>query len=292
LTLRSAALTAGLALASSGCGSALETLNALTPDTGYTRQADIAYGDDDRQRLDVYVPTDADADGHTILFVYGGAWRDGRRQDYEFVAGALADAGHTVIVPDYRLYPQVRWPRFAEDVLAALQHARRDAEALMGAPLDDVVLMGHSSGAHTVAVMAADAERWHPEGGPRIAGLVALSGPYDLPLDNPEVAPVFAQVTDRRTVLPPVLASARHPPTLLLHGSDDERVLPKHTERYAGALRTAGADVDVAWLDGAGHASVIAAFAAPLDLLNDAAERTNEWLDALPTRPAVPNSGS
>lgn len=286
--MRRCAVALVLALAVSGCGSPLEALNAVTPNTGYTRQQAIAYGDDDRQRLDVYRPASADANGHTILFVYGGAWRDGRRQDYEFVAGALAEAGHTVILPDYRLYPEVRWPRFAEDVAAALQRVQSDADALIGRPLDDVVLMGHSSGAHTVAVMAADPGRWQGDAGPRVAGLVALSGPYDLPLENPEVAPVFSKVTDRRSVLPVELASASHPPTLLLHGDDDERVLPKHTERYAEALRAAGADVQVAWLEGAGHASVIAAFAAPLDLLNDAAEQTNAWLDALPTRPQRP----
>jgi len=272
-------LTAALLLA--GCGSALETLNALTPDGGYERRTGIAYGDAPRQRLDVYRAAAPATGAHTIVFVYGGAWRSGRREDYAFVAGALARAGHDVIVPDYRLYPEIVWPAFVEDVVAAIARVDDDAVALLGHELEAVVMMGHSSGAHTAAVIAASPGRWLDADGPAVSGLIGIAGPYDLPLDDPEVAPVFAGVEDPDDAIPVARVGASHPPTLLLHGSDDERVLPKHTRVHAAALRAAGVPVEVDTLPGAGHAGSIASFAAPLDLLNDAPERTLAWLARL-----------
>ena len=103
--------------ATAGCtvGSAL---SALTPDGGSRRTAGEAYGDDPRQRLDVYRPSGS---GHhpVVVFFYGGSWNEGRREDYRFVGEALASRGCLVVIPDYRVYPQVRYPAFLEDCAAA-----------------------------------------------------------------------------------------------------------------------------------------------------------------------------
>jgi len=274
-------LVAGTALLLSACGSPLEALNAITPDTGFQRQAGVAFGEASRQKLDVYRAIEPADNAHTVVFVYGGAWRMGKREDYAFVAGELAGAGHDVIVPDYRLYPQVSWPAFIEDVALAIEHVDTHAGTLLGRELDEVVLMGHSSGAHSAAVIAADSDRWLVPDAVRISGLIGIAGPYDLPLTDPEVAPVFEGVGDADRAIPVALVDADHPPTLLLHGSDDERVLPKHTERYARALRDAEVAVQVTTLEGTGHAGSIASFAAPLSLLNEASEHTLDWLGAL-----------
>jgi len=268
-----------------GCGSPLQALNAITPDTGYERTVDVAFGDSPRQRLDVYRATEPADAAAIIVFVYGGAWRMGKREEYAFVAGELASAGHDVIVPDYRLYPSVTWPAFIEDVALAIEHVGREASTLLGRPLSEVVLMGHSSGAHSAAVIAASQDRWLARSPVRVAGLIGIAGPYDLPLDDPEVAPVFAGLERAEQAVPVALVGPSHPPTLLVHGSDDERVLPRHTERYAEALRRAGVDVTVKELDGAGHAASIASFAAPLSLLNDASDHTLAWLDRLVAGP-------
>ncbi|MEM5734152.1 alpha/beta hydrolase fold domain-containing protein, partial [Shewanella algae] len=46
-------------------------------------------------------------------------WQSGERRDYRFVGTRLAEAGIVVVIPDYRLYPQVRFPVFVEDAAAA-----------------------------------------------------------------------------------------------------------------------------------------------------------------------------
>ena len=75
--------------------------------------ADLAYGPLLRQRFDIYVPTGEAAWGGPhplLLFIYGGAWRSGRKSDYRFAGRAFAARGYVTAVADYRLVPEVRYP--------------------------------------------------------------------------------------------------------------------------------------------------------------------------------------
>lgn len=255
-------------------------LNALIPSTGITVQEGIVYGEHKRQKLDIYHPVTPVPHSRTIVFIYGGAWRKGNRGEYEFVGQALADAGHTVIIPDYRLYPAVAFPDFISDVADAIMTVEGHAVEWLGYPLKKVVLMGHSSGAHTAAMLASDS-RWLENSGVTPSALVAISGPYDLPLDNPEVEPVFRNVSGPDEVRPVALVTSEHPPTLLIHGEDDERVLPFHTRNYSAALMAAGVPVNVDWLKDAGHVAAIIGIASPLDSANRNRKRITEFLDGL-----------
>ena len=95
-------------------------LNALTPGSGYTVERDLAYGDDPRQRLDLYLPDGSSAETPLLVFFYGGNWESGAKADYAFVGQAFASRGYVTAIPDYRLYPQVRYPGFVQDGAAAI----------------------------------------------------------------------------------------------------------------------------------------------------------------------------
>ena len=101
-----------------GCSSlgTLNAVNSLTPGDGGTDRVatDIAFGSDPRQKLDIYTPEGVGNAGKApvVVFFYGGSWNSGRRQDYAFAARALAAKGFVVVVPDYRLVPQVTFPGF------------------------------------------------------------------------------------------------------------------------------------------------------------------------------------
>ena len=72
-----------------------------------------------------------------MIFFYGGSWDSGAKGDYLFVAQALASRGITTIIPDYRLYPEVRFPAFMADAALATRWAggaRRPDEALHRRP--------------------------------------------------------------------------------------------------------------------------------------------------------------
>src|SRR5689334_7408108 len=94
LTRRQALAAALLAPALAGC-SAVSAFNAVVPlDPGSTRVAEgLAYGEDPRQKLDVYAPDGPRRRLPVVLFIYGGSWNSGDRGDYAFVGRALASQG-------------------------------------------------------------------------------------------------------------------------------------------------------------------------------------------------------
>jgi acetyl esterase/lipase len=254
--------------------SPVDVLNSVIPETGYELKVDVLYGSLPRQKMDIYVPAKPAESSRTIIFVYGGAWREGDKSDYQFVGHALANMGHTVVIPNYRLYPQAVFPDFVVDIVNAIDTLDSSAVSV---PNNEIVLMGHSSGAHTVALLASDAQYLESINITAVA-VIALAGPYDLPLDNDEVAPVFASAENPRSVNPVQLINKNHPPVLLLHGGDDERVLPFHSSNYAQALTTANVSVALHVLAREDHTSILAGLAAPLDAINQTSELIAEYL--------------
>jgi len=116
-----------------------DLVNLVTPSSGYSLSRDIAYGPQARQRLDLYEPAAPATGGAMVVFFYGGSWESGSKDDYRFAAQAFADAGLRVVVPDYRVYPEVIYPAFLEDSAAAVAWARAHHQG----PL---FLVGHSAG--------------------------------------------------------------------------------------------------------------------------------------------------
>ena len=147
-------------VAAAGCSPAV-VLNALAPD-GLAREAGLAYGEGPSRRLDVYAPPAAGGPRPVVVFFYGGSWQNGKREDYRFAGAALAAEGFVAMVPDYRKYPEVRFPGFVEDGASAVAWARREAARFGGDP-SKLWVMGHSAGAHIAALLAlwqVSAEHW------------------------------------------------------------------------------------------------------------------------------------
>lgn len=90
-------------------------INLLVSRAGYQIHRGLAYGAEPRQKLDIYVPSGLEAPAPVVLFFYGGGWQSGDRADYLAFGQAFASAGIVVVVADYRLYPQVKYPGFIED---------------------------------------------------------------------------------------------------------------------------------------------------------------------------------
>lgn len=254
-------LLPALALPATAC-SPLDLANALTPSGGISRQTDIVYGPGERGRFDLYTPENVGPEAPLIVFFYGGGWRSGARGDYGFVAHALASTGAMVAVPDYRLFPAVRWPSFLEDSAAAVRAIR--AGHGRNRP---VVLAGHSAGAFNAMALACD-PGWLGAGRDTLAGGIGLACPFDFgPADDP--AGIFAPAPDARARVAPrdVTALRGAPPLLLLQGTGDTTVRDEQTIRFAALARSQGVPVEERLYDGVGHAGIVAALAAPLRAL-------------------------
>jgi len=117
---------------------------------------DIAYGPAKDQRYDVFAPASA-AGAPVIFMVHGGAWRAGDKAASQVVTNKVArwaTRGYVVISTNYRMLPGADPVQQARDVASALAHAQGQAAA-WGGERNSFILMGHSAGAHLVALLAA-----------------------------------------------------------------------------------------------------------------------------------------
>lgn len=255
-----------LLLVLSAC-SPVKLLNALTPDSTFDKTAGIAYGDDPRQKLDVYVPRHALPDAPVVVFFYGGSWNSGAREDYNFVGEALASRGIVAVVADYRLYPQVRYPLFLQDAARAVAWTKANIREFSGNP-QRLYLMGHSSGGYNAAMLALDGDLLAAAGmSPKdLRGWIGLAGPYDfLPIENPAVRPVFFWPNSPPQSQPINHVSRDAPPALLIAASKDDLVNPtRNTGGLAHKLRAAGVPVQDFYYSRPNHITLVATLSRPL----------------------------
>lgn len=253
-----------------GCsGQAL--VNAFTPGNGYQRHADIAYGGEPRQRLDVYMPEDLSHPAPVVVYLYGGRWEEGDKNGYKFIGQALTSIGCVAVVADYRLYPQVKFPAFVEDGAAAVAWTHAHASDYGGDP-DRLFVMGHSAGAHIAAMLTLDPEYLRQVGGSPdwLAGMIGLAGPYDfLPLEAEDLRDIFGPPERFPESQPINFVSGDNPPMLLLAGTEDHTVYPRNSRNLAAAVSQAGGPVALKLYPGTGHIRIVAALAAPLRFLGD-----------------------
>ncbi|MEK1938769.1 MAG: alpha/beta hydrolase [Pseudomonas sp.] len=259
-------------------------LNALSPTDSYSKTANIAYGNDPRQQLDIYTPTQKKA-GPTpvVLFFYGGSWNSGERADYQFVGEALASRGYVAVIADYRLYPQVRYPDFLKDSAHAFAWVHNNI-ATYGGDAQHLFVMGHSAGAYNAAMLALDPRLLAAEGlsPANMRGWIGLAGPYDfLPIKNPDVRPVFFYPNSPPDSQPINHISATVLPTLLIAARDDELVNPqRNTAGLAKRLRGAGVPVSEHYYDGVSHITLVAALSKPLRGKAPALEEIVRFIDS------------
>ncbi len=273
---------AALSAVLSGCSS-VGVLNAIEPAGGVAVSSGVAFQPGERGRLDVYRPTTLHAAAPVVVFVYGGSWEEGRRQDYRFVGLSLARRGFVTMIPDYRIYPQVRWPTFLEDNARAVRWARDHAAEYGGDP-SKLVLMGHSAGAYNVMELALD-KRWlkavDMEPGRDLRAVVGLAGPYDfLPLQDDTLKIIFGPVQDRPATQPINYVDGRNPPLFLGVDTADTVVKPGNTTRLAAKVRAAGGSVELREYKGLSHALLIGAIAAPLRFLAPVLHDTADFITA------------
>lgn len=257
---------ASIAIGLAAC-SPLTALNALSPVDGADTTTGIAFGAAARLKLDVYRPANSAAGAPVVVFFYGGNWRSGERQDYAFVGRALASRGIVVVIPDYRLYPQVSYPDFLDDSAQAVAWTIRHIGSY-GGNVDNLFVMGHSAGAYNAAMVALDG-RWLGKQGlapSALAGWIGLAGPYDfLPIENKDAKPVFHFPDTPPASQPINHLDGSKLPVLLIAANSDNLVNPKrNTGGLATRLRGHGVAVTETYYDGVSHTTLVASIAAPL----------------------------
>jgi acetyl esterase len=231
-------------------------------------RVDVRYGEGPDELLDVYWPSHVDGSDRvlpTVVWVHGGGWLGGSKEELANYLRMLAARGFTAVAPRYSLSPGAKYPTPVRQTMTALRFLADQGEHLH-VDGSKFVLAGDSAGAHICAQIAAivtDRTYAHAVGvvpgvePQQLRGLVACCGPYDLVATSDIAAMrtfftaiVWSYSGTRRFRDDPYLATAAvvrnvteaFPPTFLTVGNDDP--LREHSYALAGALRAKGVDVD------------------------------------------------
>jgi|SRR6185312_8549786 len=237
-------------------------LNFVTPRSGYSARRDIPYGDDARQRFDVYVPLELTAPAPVVLFFYGGAFRAGRKDEYRVVGEALASRNIVTVIADYRIYPPAQFPDFLEDGAKALAvvHARA---AEFGGDSARIFLAGHSAGAYIAAMLAANPAYLRAAAADPswVRGVIAIAGRYhELPLNDSIIREIFRGPA-RPETRPATFIDAKRPAMLLAAGAEDSPEVLESHRKLAAHLREHGSEVEEITYAQIGHMGIMLALA-------------------------------
>lgn len=246
-------------------------------------EAGLHYGDHPRQRLDIYYPCKTTAVRAIIMFIYGGGWNSGARQMYGFVGTALAARGYLTMIPDYRLYPEVRYPDFMTDAAHAYRWAidQQSAALTAGTPM---ILMGHSAGAHMAALLAYDRRYLDQIDGALTSpqGFIGISGPYGFdPKTHHRSKMIFETAASADLVRPEAQVKAGAPAALVMHGDRDTVVMTENAIRFRDTMAAAGNKTTVVVYDNLGHTALLAALSRPWQWRADILAQIDRFITTL-----------
>jgi acetyl esterase/lipase len=181
-----------------------------------------------------------------VVVVHGGSWQHGDSTQLTALNRYLAARGYVVAAINYRLLPDHPFPAGCDDLRAAIDYLKANAEAI-GIDPQRIVLLGRSAGGQLALLVAYTA------GDPAIRGAIGIYPAIDLVyayqhpsdprlLDGPAVLRAYLggspdQVPATYAAASPTsFVGPNTPPTLLIHGGGDELVSPAQSRRLAARL--------------------------------------------------------
>ena len=275
--------------------SALAIVNGITSNGGVGVSKNILYGDEPNQDLDIYYPkpltkamksknvTDDNAINDSypmVVFVHGGSWESGNKDEYAFVGQSLAQAGYVTAVINYRKAPEHLYPDYVQDAAQAIAWSYNNAKSLHADP-KRLAVIGHSAGAFNAVAAVANEDFLAPYGvKPKdIAAVIGIAGPYSYDFRKFSSRTAFGSDATPETVMPDRQIKGAQPPYLLLTAEKDKIVHVTNTTKMTQALKAAGVKVETGEIAGASHATSIGAMAPPLRWVNDVRAQVLNYLD-------------
>ncbi len=266
------------------------TLNNTTSLSGLNVTRNLHYGPDVRNVLDIYAPPQtAEASSSlkpVVLFIHGGSWTSGGKDEYVFAGESLARAGYVTAVMSYRLAPLHPYPDYIQDAAQALRWLQDNA-AKYGGNGQRLYVVGHSAGAFN-AVEVVDNARWLTEAGVNINtvhGVVGIAGPYDYDFRKFPSKNAFPADGDPANIMPSRHVRPDAPPNLLLVAANDTTVDPDNGERMKAALQAANVPYTYTVLPGLNHITIVGALSRHLTFLGGTRKAVLDFLAAQENRP-------
>ncbi len=230
----------------------MTTAEAPAPSDRVSVRNDVVFGTGGGRDLhcDVYSPPAGISNGIGVLLVHGGGWRQGDRTQLRGHGILLGRRGYTCVSTEYRLTGESLWPAQIEDVKACLRWMKANASDL-GIDPTKIVVSGNSAGGHLSLMIAGTANKPEFEGSGGNPGLdtsVAASIAYYPPTGlarrewggMPALFGPGASEETIATASPMSYATAAFPPTMIIHGNQDEVVPIEDGTQMYDALHAAG----------------------------------------------------
>ncbi|MBM63132.1 MAG: lipase [Acidobacteria bacterium] len=219
-------------------------------------------------KIDLYLPRDADGPTPVLMYIHGGGWRAGSKEGNILRLLPWLEKGWAVVNVQYRLANVSLAPAAVEDCLCALRWVIRNAEDY-NIDQSRIVVTGNSAGGHlalTTGMIPASAGLDRECPGPEDLSVAAVINWYGITdvgdlLHGPNMKTYavtwMGSMTDRfeiaERVSPLTYVRAGLPPILTIHGDADPVVPHQHATRLHGALAGVGVSSELHVVPGGGH---------------------------------------
>ena len=222
----------------------------------FPHHLDLAYGEDAKQKLDLYLPKGDLKDAPVFLFLHGGGMREGDRAHYGYIGRPFVENGIIAAIASYRLTPKNIYPDQPNDARDAVAWLYKNVASYGGNPRD-LYAGGHSAGGHLSGFICANTD-WLPKGSvpsDALQGCVPMSSDHG-----------FEAIQKRTTYLPdasdhkdatPILNIKNPPPYFVVTAGGDEERLIEPTKEFAAKLREAGSTAVVVFGEDMDHAEIV-----------------------------------
>lgn len=259
------------------CSSAVQTdvrsvhdykTDALPPDVEVVKDIEYGKAGDASLRLNIIRPEQAEKPLPVIIFLHGGGWCSGNKDDSTGLMAGFAQLGYVCASVEYRFFDVAVFPAQIEDCKNAVRFLRANA-TVYGIDPDHIGAWGDSAGGHLAALLAASGDIAELEGqggwqehSSRVQAAVDWYGPVGLSEMNLSQDDIYSKLLGTtpqenrelaRLSDPMSLISSDDPPILIMHGDRDNVVPIILSTQYAEKLRQGGVDVTMETVKGAGH---------------------------------------
>lgn len=213
-----------------------------------------------QMHADLFLPKQGSGPRPAVVYVHGGGWSGGNKQQFHRQAAHMATKGFAGVCVEYRLSGEAKYPAAIDDVRAAIRWLRANARQY-GIDPRRIGAAGGSAGGHLAALAGVTGK-----GQDSVAAVAAFNPAVDIAgfgRKAPEnVSGTLYKFFGRsyqeaaalyKSASPLDLVHAGAPPFLFLHGTADTTVPYQQSADMQAALRKAGVKAEMFTAEGAAH---------------------------------------
>lgn len=234
-----------------------------------TIKVDISYGERARETLDLIFPDNTVAGAPLHVFIHGGYWRSGDKENYRFVAEPVLAVGGVAALVEYDLMPGQPLPVLVDQVRRAVLWLQ-DHAGDFGCDPSRITVSGHSAGAHLASYLCATGAAEASQARlPQVKTLLLVSGIYDLSGIPDSFLKHEAKMTLEEAAGWTPLHSDHHkgPMRVFAHGADETRPFHDQAAAMQAKLSATGQQAELLVIANLNHMSVVLELGDPNTLL-------------------------